>query len=147
MSVARLPTKRVLVGAAIVGVVGCSSDESGSGSAGVPNQLNECATKGATYFAHHEERPGGTCGQVPDQVVNTDDPGITASTCASVTQENCVARGTSCKSFEKGCEITLTYMTKFTADGSSATSVGTYNISCSDGSYCTSTYDVTMTRQ
>lgn len=145
-----IPLKGVLAVVAVVavvGVVGCSSDDSSGGSSGVPNEVNACATKGATYLVHQEERPGGTCGAIPDQIVNIDDPSITAFTCESVTQENCVARGTACKTHEKGCDVTNTYMTTFAADGSSAESVETYNISCSDGSYCTSTYDAAMTRQ
>jgi hypothetical protein len=146
--------KRLLNVAWFVAVLGCSSGDAGGTSdagaaslAGVRNQVNACATKGATYLAKTVEHAGGTCGPIPDEITNTDDPAITAAICTSVTQENCVGRGTACKSSAKGCETSLTYMTTFKADGSSATGTGTMTVTCSDGSFCKSTYDYTMTRK
>jgi hypothetical protein len=130
----------------LAAALGCSSDDSGGSSGEVRNQVNACATKGATYLQQCVEHAGGTCGPLSDQVINIDDPAITASVCASVTQQNCVARGTACKVSENGCEVTASYMTTFKADGSSATSSSSITIKCNDGSWCNSAYDCKMTR-
>ena len=125
-------------------LVGCCR---GVDEEGVRNQVNLCATKGGSYLSKLVERPHGTCGKVHDFLVNIDDPAITASVCASVTQANCVERGTACKSYESGCETTATYITKFEADGSSASGTETRSIKCSTGAFCSSTYDYISTRQ
>ena len=128
-------------------LLGCSAaDDGDSKPDGVRNQINDCATRGASYLNTFQEHSGGTCGPIPDRVVNIDDPAITASTCSSVTQENCVARATACKYSDGGCDFTETYMTTFAQDGSSAAATASIWIECSDGSYCSSTYDVTMRR-
>lgn len=116
-------------------------------TSGVRNEVNACATQGATYLLHMVQRAGGTCGNPPDRVVNLDDPAITNVFCAAVTQANCVARGTDCVESSDGCTSTYTYKTTFAADGASATSLHSVSMRCSDGSSCSSTYDTTMTRQ
>jgi hypothetical protein len=138
---------KILAVGFVVAAAGCSSDDSSEASSGVQNEVNACATKGSTYLSQYVEHAGGTCGPIADEIINIDDPAITAATCASVTQENCVGRGTACKSSGNGCSQSLSYMTTFASDGSSAASVMTIKVSCADGSHCTSTYDATMTRQ
>ncbi len=139
--------RHMLVVVLLAVTLGCSSDDSGGSSGQVRNQVNACATKGASYLQQCVEHAGGTCGQMPDQIINIDDPAITACWCAAVTQGDCVERGTACKSSQNGCDTTTTYMTTFTADGSSATSTSTITVKCNDGSSCTSTYDCKMTRK
>ena len=139
---------KCLVGTLFVAAVGCSaSNDSEGGSPGVPNELNLCATEGATCLATYTELSGGNCGSISPQVLNTNDPSITSARCASVTQANCVAQGTACKSSSDGCNSKMTYKATFAEDGSSATSISTITVDCSDGSYCQSTYDVSMVRQ
>lgn len=142
----------IIGAAAVAAFLACSSPRklqaTTSGSNGDLNQVNECAIKGVDYIWHFVEHAGGTCGPLPDVVINTNDPQITSQLCVSVTQDHCVAHGVACKTSVDGCDVSTTYTTTFATDGSSATSTETITISCSsDGSSCSSTYDVTAKRK
>lgn len=134
-------------------VAACSDNDGGGGGGeyGVPNEINECATPHATYLLSCSERPSGTCGPVQDRLMNIDDPVIVSARCDSISQENCTARASNCRhTAEVGgytCGLKETYVTTFQPDGSSATSIVSDWIECDDGSFCSSTYDCTMTRQ
>jgi len=138
---------------ALVGfAVACGSDpDTTNPERGVPNQVNECATPGATYLFSCTERAHGTCGPMTDRVINIDDPRITAIRCDSVSQKDCVAQASGCIEIVEvqggTCELKNTYHTTFEKDGSSAKAVQTFWIKCSDKTSCSSSYDCTMTRQ
>ncbi len=138
--------------ALLTSLVACSDDGGGGGSEyGVPNEINECATPHATYLQSCTERASGTCGAWRDLLVSIDDPSITAARCDSISQENCTARASNCRlQFELAgytCSQKETYVTTFQSDGSSATSIDSLWLECDDGSFCSSTYDCTLTRQ
>jgi hypothetical protein len=116
----------------------------GSGSA----EANPCATPGATYLFHLVEHPGGTCGPVPDEIVNVDSDGTTSTSvsCDDITQDGCTARNTGCMSSMNGVDCSVTTDVTFAKDGSGATGLETATCSNSSAS-CTSTYDVTATRR
>lgn len=128
-------------------LVGCSST-SASPTSPSTNQANPCATKGATYLFHSVETAGGTCGPVPDQIVNINADGTVPGpgvTCEAITQTGCTARNTNCTSTTGANPCKSTTDITFTADGTSAS--GLQTMSCTDATgSCTSTYKVTATR-
>jgi len=135
-------------------VVGCSSSSDDTGPSGTPNHLNECTTKGATYVMHCVEKSGGNCGPLTDEVYIADEATaaqLESVLCAAVNQNGCTETATDCKQHVdvKGgsCDVLETYSTTFKDDGSSAVSIDTRRITCSDGSWCKSTYDCTITRK
>jgi hypothetical protein len=143
---------KILTMALLLLAVACSDDGGGGGSEyGVPNEINECATPHATYLHSCTERASGTCGPIQDQLQSIDDPMITAARCDSITQENCTARASKCRQSVEvagySCIVTETYVTTFESDGSRAEVIDSRWIECDDGSFCSSTYDCTMTRQ
>jgi hypothetical protein len=108
-----------------------------------------------TYLDHYAERSGGTCGAIPDQVGRVDGP--------SGLPEGCALDGDDRVS-ENGCKLERTYTCDFPADGVIASYTGvtqaedaganrligilTVRVSDSSGSFlCSSTYDLTFTRQ
>ena len=114
-----------------------------------PNLANLCATKGSTYFAHYVEANNGTCGTVPDAIVNIKADGTIPGdppVCDSNEQDGCTARNTNCKTSSKGTDCSLTTSVTFDSDGAKA--AGLLTLSCTTGnSICASTYQVTMLRQ
>lgn len=141
--------RTISVLALLIGVAACSDDA--GDEPGVPNEVNECATPHATYLQSCSERASGTCGPIQDVLVNIDDPAITSPRCDSITQENCIARASNCRTQHDvdgyTCNRKETYVTTFQPDGSSATAISTIWIECNEGSSCSSTYDCTLTRQ
>lgn len=127
-------------------VVGCGSD---SGNGHVNLSANPCATPDSTYYESCVEE-SGTCGPIPDQVVNISPSGTFTSkaniSCAESTQNGCTARDTDCALSSNGVSINETFETTFAEDGSSATSVITMTMN-GYGQTCVSTYNCTMTRQ
>ncbi|MCA9597704.1 MAG: hypothetical protein KC776_30535 [Myxococcales bacterium] len=128
-------------------LVACSGGTDDGGGAAT-NKANPCATPGATYLVHCSEQ-SGDCGSIPDSVTNIGSDGTVANPikCARIEQDGCTARDTDCKQSANGCNISSTFKTTFAQDGSSATSLNTISVTCSDGSFCTSTYACTLTRQ
>jgi hypothetical protein len=125
----------------------CSS---GSGVQTFSEQANPCATRNATYLETGTEQPGGTCGPFPSQVVNIGADGSltlpSSISCASFSQDGCTARATDCTFSSQGYDFTETFETTFASDGSSAQGILTIS-GTGHGQTCSSTYDVTMTRQ
>lgn len=109
--------------------------------------VNPCATPDATYFEHCTEE-SGTCGALPDQVVNTGPDGmvVTATKCAMETADGCIVRGSGCVTEAMGTTVTASFETTFQADGSSAKSIATLTVSTGAQS-CASTYACTLVRQ
>lgn len=136
---------------ALLASMACSSGGTGSGSNGSSTQpANPCATKNATYLEMVSQQPGGTCGQVNSQVINVNADGTitlpTTITCASLTVTGCTTRGSDCTYTSNGDSFTENFETTFAQDGSSAT--GVLSISgMGNGASCSSTYDMTATRQ
>jgi hypothetical protein len=116
---------------------------------GGPPKANPCATKGATYVQRFVERANGTCGPIPDTIVNITADGEVAGArldCESMTQDGCTARNAGCKTTTDGITCTGTSSVTFAADGS--TSSGLITTNCSgNGLACVSTYDVSAVRQ
>ena len=118
-----------------------------------PPKANPCATPGATYLDHFAEQSGGTCGPIPDVIININKDGTlagsgsgTAPTCQSNSGSGCTVKLNNCTSTNNGVTCTITTDVTFAADGSSASGLETLSCSGSSSS-CTSTYKVTATRQ
>lgn len=112
---------------------------------------NPCATKGATYLFHFVEDPSGTCGPVPDSIVNVGSDGTIASssslTCDKTELDGCTSKKSNCKTTTStGIQCTVNTSSTFSSDGSSVT--GLESFTCTSGaSVCSSTYSVTASRQ
>lgn len=113
-------------------------------------KANPCATPGATYLDHFVEQSGGTCGAIPDTIININPDGTVATTasvsCATKTQTGCTARDSGCTVTTNGTTCTVTTDITYAADGTSAT--GLESLSCTTGNQtCTSSYSVASRRQ
>lgn len=112
------------------------------------NKANPCATKGATYFQHLVEANNGTCGTIPDTIINIGTDGTIPGSdfdCDASTQNGCTARNSGCKTNKDGVNCSTTTSMTFKDDGSSAS--GLISISCSGAAVCSSTYQATLSRQ
>lgn len=114
------------------------------------NKADSCATPGSTYKEHAVQEASGTCGEIPDQVVNIDSSGNAASassavSCGSSEQNGCTLQKSDCTTTSGGSTCTFNSSLTFTADGASAS--GTVSFSCSGTGACISTYAITYTRQ
>jgi hypothetical protein len=125
----------------------CSSNTSGGPA---NEQANPCATPGATYLMSFSEEAGGTCGPVSSQIININSDGTISTpssvSCANVTQDGCTAKDTDCTETVNGGTATVTTDVTFSSDGSSASGLETLTVT-SNGQSCTSTYQVSATRQ
>lgn len=135
-----------------LGIVACTVACGSSYTSGpaLANKANPCATPGATYLSHFVELSGGTCGPIPDEILNINSdgtiPGSQSFSCQTVTQDGCTARDTGCITTTNGTTCTATTDVTFATDGSSASGLET--VSCSNVSTtCTSTYSVSFTQQ
>jgi hypothetical protein len=135
--------------AALTMIVGCGSSTSSGTSGPQQETANPCATRGATYLESLVQ-VSGTCGAIPSEIFNVSSNGTvtttSAVTCASVSQTGCTAQDSDCTYTSNGLSVTMTDDVTFAADGSSATGLATISATGS-GVSCTSTYQVTMTRQ
>lgn len=110
-------------------------------------------SSGASYVVHFAEHAGGTCGPIPDSVVNTSPSGTiqSPSACTNRNREDgCnVFVDLTCTATDRGVTFTITETgeVKWAADGSKGSGTVSEHGSASDGSTCDSTYDVTYTRQ
>lgn len=137
----------------LLSLVACSSSSPTSAPGSTKSQVttskaNPCATPGATYQVHFVEQPNGTCGTLSDQIININPDGTinVSFSCEKVVASGCTVQGTNCVGEADGVSCTGTSDSTFASDGSSASGVET--LSCSDStSGCTSTYQVTFTRQ
>jgi hypothetical protein len=113
-------------------------------------KANPCATPGATYLDHFVEGSGGTCGPIPDEIININSDGTEATTiqisCQTESQTGCTAHNTGCTWTTNGVACNATTDVTFASDGSGASGLETVTCSSSSAS-CTSTYTVTLTRQ
>lgn len=125
-------------------MVGCGSDPGP-----IKILANPCATPGSTYYESCVEE-SGTCGPIPDQVININTDGTITSkvniSCAEETQNGCTARDTDCSFSSNGFSFNETFETVFAKDGSTATSLATMTGN-GHGQICVSTYKCSMTRQ
>src|SRR5262249_46122489 len=117
---------------------------------GGDHRANPCATPGATYLQTFTTVSGG-CGDIPSGIVNIGNdgtvPGSNGVVCERVEQDGCRAHDTNCRSSSNGCMLNETFDVSFASDGSSATGLISVQINCNDGSACSGTYRVSMTRQ
>jgi hypothetical protein len=135
-------------------LVACASS-SGGGVPGGPEPATEpstiaaCVTAGASYIVTARERSGGTCGPVPDSVVNTTPSGggSRPANCTGVVRED------GCDVFleERKCPtsdgfVTQTGKISWAADGSTGKGAIQFFIVAGADS-CRSTYDILYTRQ
>ena len=122
----------------------CSNLDPGGGSG------TSCATRSGTYLAHFVERAGGSCGALPDQLVGdnavdtmcTGKADTSSDQCSSTIDVTC-AGVTNQPYTEKGSGT-------WAADGTTGTAELTYVLYGDGGdspATCTSTYDVTYTKQ
>jgi len=140
------PTYGVTLTVLALLLAACSSDD---GDTQALQGLNPCATEGALYKQRCIERPGGTCGVIPDTLIDTNNEAqVTGdSRCETVTEDGCNVRASGCRSSADGCTLYQTWETSFAEDGSHATVILAVDISCSDGSSCSSMYDCMIDRQ
>ncbi len=126
-------------------VIGCSSS----------NNDNTCKDNDAEYVIHCSENPGGTCGSLAERNYNSvsaTDAEPNTQHCETIGKVGCTETATNCNSkmvnsqgYE--CEVMESYSTTFESDGSSAKSITTFAVSCSNGSKCKSTYNCFFTRK
>lgn len=135
-----------------LGVLGCGSSDSTpkpTDAADAP-RANPCATPGATYLDTYET-VSGTCGDIPANISNIGDDGTVPAaaglTCSRVEQDGCRAHDTGCRLTQNGCTMNATTDVTFSDDGATATGLISLSISCSDGSSCSGTYQITSQRQ
>lgn len=131
---------------AVAALGACSSTTTGSGE----GASSSCVKPSSSYVVHLVEKSGGTCGAIPDAVVNTNASGDFEA------QPGCTGSRT-----VNGCDVLLTDYVCTTSNGVStkttgeikwasdgASGEGTVQISISAaGKSCTSSYVVTYTRQ
>jgi hypothetical protein len=127
-------------------MVVCAGCSSKSGTT-----ANPCATRGATYLATFAEMSGGTCGPVPQQIVNVDSNGQitngTSITCANDDLNGCTEMKSGCMgTTSNGCSATIQTDVTFASDGSGASGLETIQVTCG-ASVCSSTYRVSLARQ
>lgn len=111
---------------------------------------NTCATPGASYLEQCAQE-SGTCGPVPDQVINISPDGQVmgaagVASCTSESDVGCVSHKSGCADTVDGTTATSTSETTFAADGSSAKGIITLAIDTGSAS-CVSTYICQLTRQ
>jgi hypothetical protein len=131
-------------------LLGCasSSDDDDNGDTGFV-KANPCATPGATYLESFTT-VSGDCGDVPAQIINIGNDGtVPASglTCQKLEQDGCRAHDTGCQSTVNGCTGKVTTDVTFADDGATASGLLSMTVSCSDGSTCAGTYEVSAERQ
>lgn len=141
-----------IVGGLVAVCVACSSSGgNGATSSGSTSALkaNPCATKGATYLETFTEQ-SGNCGMLTSQVVNINPDGTITTTvqisCAMQTQAGCKTQATDCTWSANGYSYNETLESTFAQDGSSATGIATVT-AMGKGQSCSSTYNITITRQ
>lgn len=144
---------KALVSLALLGValVGCSSSDSSGVSPGRQTQAAaSCVTSGASYVVQMRERSGGTCGSVPDGVLNTGTDGTVQapSGCTGeIRNEGCDVYLTEYRCPGKaGGSVTQNGKVSWAPDGSRGAGVVHFEIEL-DANSCLSSYDVTYTRQ
>jgi hypothetical protein len=100
---------------------------------------------------HFVEDSTGTCGAIPDQIINIGQDGTVANgasiTCDKKEIDGCTAKNSGCTSTTaSGLSCMLNSDVTYAQDGGSASGLET--ITCtSGGSTCSSTYSVTAARQ
>lgn len=117
---------------------------------GGPPKANPCTTPGATYFVHAVEANNGTCGVIPDQIVNVSSDGTVAAAagvaCDAEEHSGCTTKKTNCKTTSNGVSCSSTSSIEFAKDGSQGS--GLLSMNCSSGATsCISTYQVVYLRQ
>jgi hypothetical protein len=121
-------------------VLACSSNKPDDEP--VPS-ANLCATPGSTYLSSLTLQSGNCPADIPDTVVNITEDGTVPQgegiVCASLEQDGCTGRGSSCVYKNEGCTNTYSFKTTFTDDGASADGIVTMNIRCPSES-CIGTY-------
>lgn len=118
-------------------------------SCGAAPAANQCATKGATYLLSFRENAGGSCGAMPDQVVNIGADGTIGSEpldCDRTESEGCTQRNTNCRISSENLKCTMTSSTNFDSDGTSASGLSSLACTGANGATCASTYNTEMIR-
>jgi hypothetical protein len=117
-------------------------------------QADRCATPGASYIMHFAEKAGGTCGPVPDQLMNVSSDGTIDATpspgstyhCSSIDAHGCTLQKNNCaQTNTDGVTCTADSTVTFTADGSAAS--GLFSVSCNGAGACSSVYSASLFRQ
>ncbi len=130
-------------------IVGCVSSHEEE-----PFTCDPSEDRAGTYFMHFEERRGGTCGPTPDQLVRLGNDSGSGGDCESTapdvwSNDRCrVERSFVC--FDAGGFIIEGIFVSDQEDERGEVLTGTHSVTIRDeyGNFlCTSTYDVTATRQ
>ena len=137
-------------------LMACGSDGGDPGTPGVDFTCDAHTDRSGTYLMHISEHAGGICGAVPDSLVRLESGTVIHDNSFQCTDLVPTAYS------DGGCSVTHSLhcvdvdgtVTDLTAkntqrDPSGAEIVGieTESITMPDGYWCTSTYDVTFTRQ
>lgn len=119
-------------------------------SCGAAPLVNPCITKSASYVVRAVETTGGTCGAVPDQIINVSSDGEIGSAasspvvCDKEEMDNCTLRKSGCKNTANG--VTCTSASSVTIDADGTKGSGGITLNCSGAATCVSSYNVTYTR-
>lgn len=133
---------------ALIGVLlaGCSDDGGGA-------QPCDLAHRNGTFVAHAEERAGGDCGSLPDEVVRVNDPGGLGPGCVKdlpddASPDRCrYDRSYTCTA-DDGSQASFDVTTSETDGGDRFSGVLAVTLLDPNGDYvCASAYNVTYTRQ
>jgi hypothetical protein len=138
-------------GIMVAGWLALNACGSSSGNSATTELANPCVTKGATYLITFEEQDGGTCGPVPQGVVNVSSTGTVLNgdnfPCASQAQNGCTTQENDCTTTLTGginCAVTAS----LTYEDGGAQGTGLEDFVCSGSSFaCSSVYHVTEVRQ
>lgn len=120
---------RVWLAATVSSLVACSSTATGTGA---PAGESPCVTPNASYVVHLVEKTGGTCGAIPEAVVNSSADGQFHP------QPGCAGARTI-----NGCSILLTNYTCTPSNGTTSTVTGEVTLT-SDGTKGSGTVQLTL---
>lgn len=135
--------RMILALTALLGVACSNLDPGGSGA-------TACAARSGSYVAHFTEQGGGTCGALPDQIVGE---GAVDAMCTGQSDnpaDNCTSSIDATCAGLTGAPYTEKGSGTWAADGRTGTATLTYVLygnGADAPATCTSTYNVTYTKQ
>jgi hypothetical protein len=142
-------------GAVLAGVllVACGSD---AGTPGTDFTCDSSQDRSGVYLVHSVERPGGTCGALTDGLTRFDggmavqqsDTQCEALVPTTVTDSGCTfANSLRCAGTDGSVSDVTGTTTQLDASGAKLDGIFSETVTLADGYSCSSTYDVTYTRQ
>jgi hypothetical protein len=137
------PSRIFLLLGALLAAACSNLDPAGGGG-------TSCATRSGNYLAHFVERAGGSCGALPDQLVGDSAVDTMCTGSANNAADQCTSSIDATCAGVTGAPYTEKGSGTWASDGLTGTATLTY-VLYGDGAdspaTCTSTYDVTYTKQ